>query len=175
MKRHVFSQLSCFKRERERESSENIEQQQQQILLHEIHIKVSFFYLTPLSESSMVLHTILLCYIQYTQESLGAGDYCSSKPSSSRNGIIMHHHQYALLRLTAASKQASKAAVRPSEHTVHIGPKHTKRHVPPCYYMSRWLLLLMQSKTTTTVRHHTTTAISKLHITCDFSPYLSRD
>ena len=55
MKRHVFSQLSCFKRE----SSDHIEQQQQ-ILLHEIHIKVSFFYLTPLSESSMVLHTILL-------------------------------------------------------------------------------------------------------------------
>lgn len=132
MKRHVFSQLSCFKRE----SSEHIEQQ---ILLHEIHIKVSFFYLTPLSESSMVLHTILLYTIYIGEFGSRWLLFIEAKLQQKRN-----NNAPPLVCSSAAhsSKQASKAAVRPSEHTVHIGPKHTKRHVPPCYYMSRWLPLM---------------------------------
>ena len=92
---------------REREHIE----QQQQILLHEIHIKVSFFYLTPLSESSMVLHTILLYTIYIGEFGSRWLLFIEAKLQQKRN-----NNAPPLVCSSAAhsSKQASKAAVRPS-------------------------------------------------------------
>ena len=118
MKRHVFSQLSCFKRE----SSDHIEQQQQ-ILLHEIHIKVSFFYLTPLSESSMVLHTILLYTIYIGEFGSRWLLFIEAKLQQKRN-----NNAPPLVCSSAAhsSKQASKQSGRPSvrAYSAHWSETH---------------------------------------------------
>ena len=97
---------------------------------------------------------------------LGAGDYCSSKPSSSRNGIIMHHHYSMLLCGSHSGRSSStKQAKRPSEHSAHWS------ETPNDMCHPTWADGFYNVEQNYDDRPSATLLLFLLHIiTCDFSP-----